>query len=528
VQTVIARLARTLGRKQFYSVPGRAEILNHLVRRAPLPMVLWDVADPEMLARWAVHRDEFPGVDVVRSYRRRYRMPDTAVHLRGRTGVSNPVTPEGTFDFCSKDLVGLSGIERACDYRLRGVPGHETVTVDVFSFLHDVLDESPPQAGDSVCLSLDLAVQRRAEALLRLDSLSGAVVAMDVRTGEVLVLASEPSPGLDVGAGEYQALRRDAASAPFVNRALQAAYAPGSILKPLIALAALESGAVTPSDTVVCDGAYELGPDAAVRCWLHTGHGPLQLCDALGQSCNVYFCTIAERAGPDAVTEWAQRVGLGERPFSLLHEDEQDGILFSPQWKREHGRDSTRWLAGDTANMAIGQGAWSVTPLQACVYASCLATGRLVRPRFLRSDEPAEVVAECGWAPANLAVVREGMRRAVEMPGGTARRAGIPGVTVCAKTGTAQTVMRGFETTCGWTIAFAPADAPRFAVVCAVEDAASGGGVAGPIVREVLRLLLARSGSVEEEPPLAGPAVHGRRRGSADDGTRLAGTEEGG
>lgn len=516
VQTVIARLGRTLGRRYFYSVPTRGEILNHLVRRAPLPLVLWDDADPEMLARWAVRRDEFPGVDVVRSYRRRYREPETAVHLRGRTGIANPVTPEGTFDFCTKDLVGRSGIEQACDYRLRGVPGHETVTVDVFSFRHDVLDASPAEAGDPVCLALDLPAQRRAESLLRLDSLAGAVVAMDVHTGEVLVMASEPSPALDVGPAGYSALRRDAASAPFLNRALQAAYPPGSILKPLIALAALESGAVTADQEVLCEGAYELSPQASVNCWYRPGHGALRMADALGQSCNVYFCTVAARAGPGAVVEWAQRVGLGERPMSLLHDLEQDGILFGPQWKQQHGADSARWLPGDTANMAIGQGAWSVTPLQACVYTACLATGRLLRPAILRADGPPDVVAECGWAPEHLAVIHDGMRRATEMPAGTARQAAIPGTAVCAKTGTAQTVMRGLETTCGWTIAFAPADAPRFAVVCAVEHAASGGGVAAPIVREVLRALLETHGGSDKAAPFAGSA--GRHAAAEEEG----------
>ena len=493
VQTVISRLGRRLGRDQFYSVPSRGELLDHLIRRAPMPYILWGEATSQMLATWALHRDEFPGVDVVVSYRRRYRFPDVAFHLRGLTRLSEPVVPPGSFDFGGKELVGCSGIERACDYRLRGVPGHETVTVDVFSFRHDVLDVSEPRSGGTVFLALDLAGQRLAENLFRRDRLSGALVALDLHTGEVRVLLSEPAPTFELNGEGFRKQRQRLGAAPFLDRALQAAYPPGSILKPLIALSALESSPMVADESILCTGAYMLSEGTVVHCWRREGHGALRLQDALAQSCNVYFCTLAERVGPAPIVACAQRAGLGSRPFSLLHEEESAGILFGPSWKREHGRDGRQWHRGDTANMAIGQGAWSVSPLQACVYTGCLATGRLLRPRFLRTAPPVAEVSRCGWSPANLTLVREGMRRAVDSPNGTARRAAIPGVPVCAKTGTAQTVTHGYRSTCGWTIAFAPASSPDFAVACVVEDAASGGAVAAPIVREVLRYLLRRA-----------------------------------
>ena len=412
------------------------------------------------------------------SWKRHYEHPHAASIMRGSTGYDAPVyLPEFKhYNLSWLDLPGKSGLEAALNSKLSGTAGYEQVRLDVLAYRQEVIQSSPAQDGDDVTLTIDIALQQELEALLRSQHQAGAVVVMDLATSEVLAAVSEPSHPLGSESTPVQG--------SLLNRVLGGFYPPGSTLKPLVAIEALQLGLVTPEETIDCPGYFRLPDGRQVACNKRSGHGNLSLEAALAHSCNVYFCVLGDRLG-DHFERVGEAVGLGALPGSELRQQEKNGIRFVPSWVRQTGRP--RWTAGDSANASIGQGSWIVTPMQLLIALSAIVTGRRHQPTFIQGAylQPAE---KTDWDEEMLAQIRKGMLGCTEY--GTGKTMRIPGHAVLAKTGTAE--VGGAQKPHALAFAAVPAEAPRFACVCVIEHGGGGGKVAGPIVQKALLAAMAR------------------------------------
>lgn len=457
------------------------------------------------LAAVEAHQFDIPGVSIEVSTKRYYPAGALAAHLLGYVGEISPRELDRLPGYRMGDLIGKFGIEKRLEPYLRGKGGGQQIEVDALGRRLRVLGEVEARAGKSLVLSLDLELQQKAEQAL--EGHEGAIVALDVRTGEVLAMASRPGfdPNLfarGIKAEEWRTLIGDPLR-PLNNRAIQGQYSPGSTFKVVMAAAALEKGVVTPATRFFCGGGLPFG-GRVFRCWKKGGHGSVDLRQAIAQSCNVYFYQVGQRLGITAIAEYARLFGLG-RPTGVDLDHEAPGIIPDPAWKKK--LLGAPWYAGETLSVVIGQGYVSATPLQMAVAAAAVANGGTVyRPRLVKRvldgggetvlEYQPEVVNEAGVKEQTLRLVREGMVEVVNGPRGTGKKARLPDVLVAGKTGTSQFIAgtRGKGTALprqfrdhAWFIAFAPADAPEVAVACLLEHAGQGGGAAAaPVAREVL------------------------------------------
>ena len=502
VDAEIGRTAKFLGRSNEVS---RATIARHVHQSRPIPLVAFsDLSDAE-LARFCEWDDPPPGTEVFVRAARVYPETDLACHVIGYVGRGEPKPPPpgefpdefdpAKFNYFFHDLQGRSGIERTGDAALAGRGGLETLRIDAIGYKREVYPEIAPEPGRDVVLTLDAQLQRAAEGALGTNR--AAAVVLDVRNGDILALATAPRYDLSrftpaVPADYWAELSADPDS-PFLNRAASGRYAPGSVVKPVVALAALRAGAIRPDTELFCDGKYSFGHDSqgreiAIHC---TGwHGSLDVRRALAVSCNPFFNETGIRLGWDTgLRATYEALGFGRSPRIGL----PVGGGFLPN--RRH------WIPRDTANVAMGQGDLLVTPLQVAVMAMALANrGTLVQPRLVRDrgdgvvHDERVVVGRMDWDERDMDLVRDGMRDAVNSPRGTGRHAAVPGLDVAGKTGTAQYKIKRDGVWEGhrhaWMIAYAPAASPKYALAVLVEDAPHGGGTdAGPIVRKILQRL---------------------------------------
>jgi len=357
--------------------------------------------------------------------------------------------------------VGKSGLEKMLEEDLRSGDGYRYAVVTATGWEPDNptilrtlnLPESvPPRPGNTAILALDLSLQEVAEAAL--GEHTGAIVALDPMTGDLLAMVSHPTYDPDrFAAGmsreAWAAVRTDPEN-PLENRALRGQYPPGSIFKIVTAAAGLTYGVITPTTTVRCRGSYRLGR-RSYRCWRRSGHGRMNVVDALTQSCDVFFYQVGQRLGIDRLGDMARRFGLGARTGVSL-ENELPGLIPTPRWKQR--RFGEPWVGGETLQVAIGQSYALVTPLQAAVMMSTIANGgTVVVPRpVLRVVDSAtgdtvrrtfayDPLATNIISPDVHAIIVEGLVGVVNSPRGTAyRRARLEDVVVAGKSGTAQVV----------------------------------------------------------------------------------------
>ncbi|RMD89527.1 MAG: penicillin-binding protein 2, partial [Alphaproteobacteria bacterium] len=381
-----------------------------------------------------------------------------------------------------------------------------------------------------VQLTIDTGLQNFVQA--RLAGESAASVVLDVATGEIHALASSPSFDPNkfvrgISSADYKALLDDPFR-PLANKAVQGAYPPGSTIKMVVAIAALEAGVIGPEETVFCPGHYELG-NRRFHCWKRAGHGKVDVHKAIEQSCDVYFYEVAQRTGIDRINAVARRFGLGIE-FALPLSGIAHGVMPSREWKlRTYKRD---WQIGDTLNAGIGQGYVLSTPLQLAVMAARIASGRAVTPRLVRAvdgvEEPAPEMPDLGFSADALGRIRQAMEAVVNGRRGTARRSRvvIEEMRIAGKTGTSQVrnitaeerrrgVIRNEDLP--WNrrdhalfVAYGPVDAPRFATSVVVEHGGGGSKAAAPIARDVL--LRALYGTL---PPLTAYPAHQRKEVAA-------------
>jgi penicillin-binding protein 2 len=405
--------------------------------------------------------------------------------------------------------MGRSGVEKAADDALRGTPGASNVEVNAHGRVIRELSRREGTPGQDVVLSLDMEVQKIAQE--KLVGQSGSVVVMDVQTGEIISIVS--APGFDPNAFTgtvsptiWKQLNEDELK-PLLNKAITGIYPPGSTYKPIVALAALASGAMTPNMRVHCSGARALGSHV-FHCWKRGGHGSVDMHQAIKQSCDSYFYECARRTGIEAIAAMSRKFGLGQ-VYGLEIPGEKSGLMPDPAWKLRARKDS--WRDGDTFNVGIGQGAVLTTPLQLCVMTARLANGgKAVMPHVIRSFGGVERVLpepeDMGLDPAHVAIVHSGMD-AVTNQGGTGARSriDIEGFDMAGKTGTAQVrrltaELRGRSAdSIPWKfrdhalfIAFAPVEKPRYAISVVVEHGGGGSKTAAPIAKEVMTLVAQR------------------------------------
>ena len=403
--------------------------------------------------------------------------------------------------------IGRQGIERSLDEELRGQPGYERVEVDAEGRVRGADDEGSQAAtpGAEVVLTLDADAQNRAIEVFEQES--GAAVAIDCRTGDILCMASAPSfdPNLFVS-GVPSAIYRawaDYERNPLLDKAVTGTYAPGSTFKPVVGMAAMLRGA-DPNRLITCNGGYYLG-----RRFACTGrHGPQDMKNAIKNSCNVYFMTLAVEIGPDAIAEVARHMGFG-REYEIGVGSQNEGIVPDRAWKRAnpYNGDGT-WYPGESPSYGIGQGAVAVNALQLAVYTARLANARkMIMPRLIKSvggvERPQAEFEDIGYDFDKMRVLQEGMELVTDA-GGTGFRnsqLGLGTMRMAGKTGTAQ--VRNYTTAArgrggDWSsrdhnlfIAYGPIDDPRYAISIIVQHGGrSGGAIAAPKAREIMRTLI--------------------------------------
>lgn len=497
VESLLDQLAAELGVERQIA---REDIERHIRRRLPMPLVAWRDIDERTLARWAERVAGMPGADVLTEAVRVYPHGRLGAHLIGYVGRADP-EPDAAepFHYYLPEMEGRSGLERRFDEWMRAEAGARLVRVDAVGYRHEDLGFREPGAGKDIQLTIDRRVQAAAEEAL--GDIPGAVVVVDPRNGDVLALVSAPAfdPNDFIPAiphALWNVLRDDERN-PLVNRSVAGAYAPGSIFKPIVAIAALENRQATPGTLYSCPGHFNLGR-ARFHCWARHGHGTLNMRQSIERSCNVYYFRLALHIGYDAVYHMASALGLGRRTGITL-DHEVSGVLPDDAWKRRVFNDA--WRDGDTVNLSIGQGPITVTPLQMALYTAAIANGGFLHPpRLVRgarefgepdfSPMPNEPPLNLNWSRETLATVRGGMLDVVSGSHGTARNAAIPGLAIAAKTGTAEFGRKEDGRKHAWTIAFAPYDQPRYAIALIVDEGISGGQTAAPKVRRLLEAIM--------------------------------------
>lgn len=459
----------------------------------------------------AEHNKEIPGVHVGVRPLRTYPYGSLASHVMGylKQWEKGDIPPaaQKTFDHYIGDDRGIAGVEASMDSYLQGLEGEKKVAKDEKGRTLKMLDYTRPAQGAKVMLTIDARIQYLLENVLRRTGRAAGVV-MDVRTGEVLAMASvpdyDPNAFIPSISGErWQSYRENRQLSPLTNRAISE-FAPGSTMKVPTAIVGALEGLARRSFS--CEGYVPYG-DHRVGCWLWNmrggAHGALTLSEALQQSCNPYFNKLANTMGWEKLVDGCGKLGLGVRSGIRLP-GESPGILpGSRAWRAANPGLSMTPVMG--AFTSIGQGDMMATPLQMCAMTACVANGgKYYQPRIIRkvvaadgevllADQPvlkADMIA-LGVLAEDFERVRKGMWMAVNQPGGTARRAMMEEVEVAAKTGTAQTIDNGEKSHNAWMISFAPYEEPRYAVCIMVQNGASGGAVCGPLVHLVYRGLFA-------------------------------------
>jgi penicillin-binding protein 2 len=510
---------------------------RRIFEAVPVKLQLTD----EELARFAARRYQFPGVEIRPRLTRYYPLGASSVHAIGYVGAISE-DDEKTLDlneYAGTTLTGKAGVEKSYERELHGRAGVQQLLVNaqgrtVERIGKDAvnLERREPVAGNDLFLTIDLRVQQAAEEALR--GQRAAAVAIDPTNGDVIAFVSTPAfdPNLfarGLSRPQYLALTEDP-DRPMYDRALRGVYPPGSTVKPLFAIAALEAGVVTPHDTRFCRGMWSSpGYGRARRDWKPGGHGTVDMRRALATSCDIYFFDIARLMGIDRMANVISKFGLGSAT-GIDIEGERLGIVPSTEWKKRAYKkpEFQVWFPGDTISVGIGQGQMLVTPLQlANAIAGLAAKGQRFKPRLVRAVRDVQTgkikeIAPAALPPVKVAdegeweVAQGGMFDVVNAQHGTARYylQPAPEYKMAGKSGTAQVFTVSINERVrkagelaehlrdhALFVAFAPYDAPKIAVAVVVENAPGGGSAfAAPIARRILdRYLLSPEQWAEQE-----------------------------
>jgi len=453
------------------------------------------------------NREALSGFTVQVEAKRSYPYGTAFAHVLGYVGEASPEELEKSEDelLAMGDMVGKYGMERREDDVLRGINGGRHVEVDAAGRDKRLVDEVPPRTGGIVYTTLDADLQKAAEEAM--DKRAGAVIAMVPKTGDILAFFS--APAFDPNAfsrgirkSEWKALAEDIRK-PMQNKGLQGTYAPGSTVKPFVALAALTEGLKDPKAVVRCPGYLQIG-NRRFRCWREKGHGTVDMYKAIVQSCDVYFYTMGLRLGPDRIAKLEKDAGLGTITGIDLP-GERKGLVPDTDWKQKVSKE--RWYDSERAILGIGQGAIHITPLEMLAgYSTIAAGGEVMRPRLVRKivdmdgkvrENPPQLLRKAAWKPEDVAFIRRSLAGVVN-DYGTGGAAKLPGIEVGGKTGTAQVAtVKGKMIKSenlpyllrdhAWFVGFAPVADPEICVVAMMEHGGHGGSAAAPVVKAVMQ-----------------------------------------
>ncbi len=502
VQIYLDRVNQILGRDDQVD---RNDVERHFRQNLLLPKALLNDLKLSEFARLIEQIPVDSPIQIHTESTRYYPYGSSAAHTLGFVGSTFEVPQEGvpgndltTVTF--KGKTGRTGLERQFDELLQGTSGGEIWVVDPSGFRYQLAQQKLPAKGNDLTITIDIDLQQAAEDALGKNK--GALVALDVKTGEVLALASKPDFDLN-NLSPYipnQVYRRINDKGAWLNRAIAGLYAPGSSFKIVVATAALSSGAIGLDTVFDCQGSLQVG-NRSFPCNNHRDRGEIGFTRAIMKSCNVYFQSVGLRAGLDQINRTARMFGLDQPTGIDLPNETRRMIVPNRRYKesRQHGP----WMAGDTANIAIGQGYLLVTPLQMASFMASFARRETrTRPTLLYDPAIDPRRIEHGGGKMNLPEelyngIVAGMELAVAgrdrgLLTGSARLAHIPGIRIAGKTGTAQTQVHGEKLTMAWFICFAPIDDPKIAIATVVESTDpeylyGGGSHAAPVAKKVLQ-----------------------------------------
>ncbi len=493
------------------------------VREAALaPRTVMIDVPKQTVAYLSEHSSQFPGVEVQVQAVREYPQGALAAHVIGYTGEvsESDLTDTGGTGYSYGDIVGKAGAEAQFEQVLQGDRGRRLIEVDASGGARRVIQDTEAVAGRDVVLTIDSKVQKITEKALQQamsdahdqdfpNAKGGAAVAIDIKTGEVLAMASLPTYNPEVFLGgiskkNWAKLNAKKSEYPLTNRAIMGQYPAASTYKAVTGLAGLEYGITTAGAGYDCQGKWVgMGEQWEKYCWNHAGHGYETFMEGIQDSCDTVFYEIGYRFYKDKgekLQKFSRRFGFGAKSGIDLP-GEAEGRVPDAAWKAKYNEnypEYRQWLPGDTVNMAIGQGDILVTPLQiANAYAGIANGGKIMEPHVMKQvlgqdGKPVlkakkTVAFDTKTKKRNLATMKTALVSVTE-PGGTGAGAfrGFP-VRVAGKTGTAQVAGKDDY---AWFVGFAPANNPRYCVVVAVEQGGHGGSVAGPAARQILAALL--------------------------------------
>jgi penicillin-binding protein 2 len=433
-------------------------------------------------------KPELPGVAVRVDSLRYYPYKETASHLIGYIGKIGPEEYKA-FDharFGMTSFIGRAGMEKIFDDRLRGWRGGRQIEVDARGEMIRVLSEKKPEPGEDLHLTVDLEFQKKIMELIQNKHASVAV--LDLANDGLVALASMPAydPNVFVApnfSNERLELLKNPAS-PMLDRGVSSVYPPGSVFKLVTALAALETGKITPNTRFYCPGTFRLNTRSrAFHCWSQRGHGSLDLYQAVERSCNVYFFNVARRLSAEDLSHFAHELGLGEM-LKLETTHIVAGLVPDSEWKKSKLHDV--WYKGETLSFAIGQSYLLVSPLQILRLTSIIAKeGKKIEPTLLveKAKEQNEK-SRIAVREENLKILKRAMLKVVQSDYGTGQLARVDFTKMAAKTGTAQAPPK---TAHSWMTGFFPYEKPEIAFVVFVEHGGSGGITAAKIVKDMVQ-----------------------------------------
>ncbi len=459
------------------------------------PIVIKPAASQADIAFVESHRADLPVLELMMVQRRRYQHGQMLANTIGYVGeVSAAQLEQSDGHYRPGDIVGKAGLEREYNDQLEGTDGMRRVVVNSVGKAMRTLDNVEALPGKPIQLTIDYDLQAIAEADMA--EKAGAVVALDGRTGEVLVMISRPTfdPNdfaVRIPAAEWAKLNTDPET-PLLNRAIQAQLAPGSVFKIVMATAMLDSKAIPANFQAYCPGHAEFY-GRVFHCWRPQGHGSVDVHRAIVASCDVFFYTIGKALGIERIHDYAVGLGLG-RPTGVDLPSEQPGLIPSEEWVQRVYHH--KWYAGETISVSIGQGSVTVTPIQlARMIAAVASGGTLVQPHLLKNLTTLKT-SQFPLSDDAVEQVTQGMYGVINEGGGTGYSLRLQNVDFSGKSGTAQLMSyeagakmgKKGKNTNGWFVGYAPRRNPEIVVAAVVQDTdLHGGSTAGPVVRDIVK-----------------------------------------
>ena len=462
------------------------------------------------------HLYDLNGVKPVISISRNYPYQDNFTHVIGYVSQANERDIETTNiikkNFVPGLKVGKIGLEKTFEEKLIGSNDIERYEVNAYGRRISQLEFQKGEKGKTLKLTIDTKVQQLSNKLLK--DQAGSICVMDIYTGSIIAMHSSPSfdPNLfvfGISQDEWQMIRNDPMK-PLVNKTLQGNYSPGSTIKPIVALSALENRIINPNFTVRCTGKSEMYGQT-YHCWKKKGHGYMNLRNAMKQSCDTYFYEISRKLGVDKLSDTAKKFGLGKKVFGDLFEIEKNGLVPSTQWKKNVlGKG---WLLGETMITGIGQGYIQTTPIQLCLMTAQIANGGYkIYPKLVMNEASSEKLDK--YVPLyenskNIKIIQDAMFSSTNEVMGTSYRSRIDDIKYqfAGKTGTAQVKkitekdreldLKTFEIPYeerdhALYVAFGPYKQPRYALSILVEHGGNGSTTAAPMAKELFKLIIDR------------------------------------